>query len=119
VLTDLYLIPVCSQGFSVLTHLLRPHAERVNVETANVMGASIFPDFDLKAAPVMFLFAVGVVVAAAVLSEQAADSLRLSFGVPLPASRVAHGGHISSAVAPLAPPLPLPGHRCLCKIMRR
>jgi hypothetical protein len=81
----------------MLTHLRRPNAERVNVETANVMGASTFPDFDLEAAFVVFLFTAGVVLAAAVLSEQAADSFRLSFGVPLllPVSRVAHGGHSS------------------------
>jgi hypothetical protein len=89
---------VCSQRFSVLTHLLRPHTERVNVETANGMGASTSPDFDLEAAFVVFLFAAGVVLAAAVQPEQAADSFRLSFGVPLPlllVSRVIHGGHSS------------------------
>jgi hypothetical protein len=85
---------MCSQRFSVLTHLLRPHAERVNVETAHVMGAATFPGFDLEAAFVVFLFAAGVVFVAAVLAEQTADSFRLSFGVPLPllVSRVAHGG---------------------------
>ncbi|MFC0030186.1 hypothetical protein ACFFMM_11715 [Micromonospora chaiyaphumensis] len=78
-------------------HLLRLYAERVNVETAHVMGAATFPDFDLEAAFVVFLFAAGVVLSAAVLSEQTADSFRLSFGVPLPVlvSRVAHGGHSS------------------------
>jgi hypothetical protein len=59
VLADLYLVPMRSQRFSVLTHLRRPHAERVNVETANVMGASPLPDLDQKAAFVVFLFAAG------------------------------------------------------------
>ncbi|TDC84284.1 hypothetical protein E1193_05975 [Micromonospora sp. KC606] len=56
-------------------------------------GGLHFPDCDLEAAFVVFLFAAGVVLVAAVLSEQAADSFRLSFGVPLPllVSRVAHG----------------------------
>jgi hypothetical protein len=79
----------------MLTHLLRPHAQRVNVETANMMRASTFPDLDRKAAFVVLLFAAGVVLVATVLSEQAANSLRLPFGVPLLASHVAHGGHSS------------------------
>ncbi|TDC81139.1 hypothetical protein E1193_15645 [Micromonospora sp. KC606] len=81
----------------MLTHLLRPHAERVNVETSHVMRAATFPDFNLEPAFVVFLFTAGVGLTAAVLAEQTADSFRLSSGVPLPplASRVAHGGHSS------------------------
>lgn len=96
-LTDLYAVPVRSQRFSVLTHLRRPHAERVDVETANVVRASISSGLDLEAAFVVFVLAAGVIVAAAVLSEQAADSFRLSFGVALPllVSPVTHGGHSS------------------------
>ena len=67
------------------------------METANGMGASASPDLDHEAAFVVFVFAAGVVLAAAVLSEQAANAFRLSFGVPLPlvVSRVAHDGHSS------------------------
>lgn len=94
-LTDLYPVPVGSQRFSVLTHLGRPHAERVNVEAANEMGPSVSSDFDLEAAFVMLLFTAGVELAAAALSQQTADTLHLSFGAPLPplVNRVAHGGH--------------------------
>jgi hypothetical protein len=87
------------------------------METADVMGASISRDFDQKAAFVVILFAIGVVVAASVLSEQAADLLRLSYGVslpllvvplPLPVGRITHGGHGSRVVAPGASQASIP-----------
>ena len=92
------MVPVCSQRFSVLPHLRRPHAEGIDDETPNSMWASTFPDVDLEAAFVVFIFEAGVVLATAVLLEQVADSVRFSLSVPpftLLVSRVVHGGHSS------------------------
>ncbi len=65
------------------------------------MGASAFPDVDLEAALVVLIFDAGIVLAAAVLLKQTADSVRFSLGGPpftLLISRVVHGRHSSRVV---------------------